>query len=628
MAESKIVEYLNKIKSAVYGRDVRTAIYNAINQCYADGKAGAIDLVARQTLETKANKSAIGAPLVAATAADMTNTSKVYVYVGSEEGYTNGNWYYYEDGAWLSGGQYNSVALGDGAISTNYIADGAVTRNKLASDVVVGVEDGSVTDASVADNAGIQIGKLANINVVVEQEEAELLTTAAFVDGVYLSSGAEVANELYSTCGPIYVGNATTLRCEFDRKNYSCQFDCFNATGTYLGRVSSGYAQAGDEKTLSVKEGTVYIRISMSTGMVYSGYVRMYLMQDVHYYDFHDTTTGRWVPLEKRAEHETHLTALDTLLWNYTKWAGKVLVTDGNSLVASVNWGSHLASFLHMTHVQCGMSGSDLTKNETTKGHSREDILNNIKDAYPAAADLVILQGDTNQGSLSGDPSDQMDGENPKQTWMARMNYMIRCIKAKFPNVVLVLMPDSIRYDSQAGQNPASPCIYYQGNAESHRAFKALADYNFCYYWPFDGDTPFNPLSVENYYSRLTAASNFTDTDGTHPNDHFAYAKGRALAHWVAGLAFHPDAPNAARTGWENYVTASITNNLTGVSNSRSAVDWQYYMPYNATLTADEGTIQSVTITMGGEDITASVYNNGRIMIDRITGDLVITASN
>lgn len=54
--------------------------------------------------------NAYGSPLVALTAADMIDTSKVYVYVGSETGYTNGNWYYYDNG-WQSGGTYNSVAV-------------------------------------------------------------------------------------------------------------------------------------------------------------------------------------------------------------------------------------------------------------------------------------------------------------------------------------------------------------------------------------------------------------------------------------------------------------------------------------------------------------------------------------
>lgn len=45
-----IQEYLDKIKNAVYGREVRQAIHDGIHACYEDGKAGAVDLVARQEI--------------------------------------------------------------------------------------------------------------------------------------------------------------------------------------------------------------------------------------------------------------------------------------------------------------------------------------------------------------------------------------------------------------------------------------------------------------------------------------------------------------------------------------------------------------------------------------------------
>ncbi len=56
-------------------------------------------------------KAGYGAPLKAATVADMTDTSKIYVYTGSETGYTAGHWYYYNGTAWTDGGVYNAVAV-------------------------------------------------------------------------------------------------------------------------------------------------------------------------------------------------------------------------------------------------------------------------------------------------------------------------------------------------------------------------------------------------------------------------------------------------------------------------------------------------------------------------------------
>lgn len=52
-----------------------------------------------------------GAPRTAATAAAMTDHSLIYVYTGSETGYTNGHWYYWDGTAWADGGVYNSTAF-------------------------------------------------------------------------------------------------------------------------------------------------------------------------------------------------------------------------------------------------------------------------------------------------------------------------------------------------------------------------------------------------------------------------------------------------------------------------------------------------------------------------------------
>lgn len=45
-----IQTYLDQIKNAQYGKDVRQSIHDGIKQCYEDGKAGAIDLTAREDI--------------------------------------------------------------------------------------------------------------------------------------------------------------------------------------------------------------------------------------------------------------------------------------------------------------------------------------------------------------------------------------------------------------------------------------------------------------------------------------------------------------------------------------------------------------------------------------------------
>ena len=72
----------------------------------------------------------------------------------------------------------------------------------------------------------------------------------------------------------------------------------------------------------------------------------------------------------------------------------------------------------------------------------------------------------------------------------------------------------------------------------------------------------------------------------------------------------------------------SITNKLTNVSNNNSAIQVDYGNSYSATITANSGyEINSLSITMGGVDITSTVFNNNEINISKVTGDLIISIS-
>ena len=70
--------------------------------------AGNID---KLTSAVQTGDRTYGSPLKAATAADMTNQKRVYVYTGSEAGYTAGHWYYHNGTSWTDGGVYNAVAV-------------------------------------------------------------------------------------------------------------------------------------------------------------------------------------------------------------------------------------------------------------------------------------------------------------------------------------------------------------------------------------------------------------------------------------------------------------------------------------------------------------------------------------
>lgn len=91
---SKISTYLSKILSAVYGREVRQSIHDAISQCYDD--------VNNPDLNTSAFKTAI------------------------------------------------QEKIDDGSIPAMTIADGSITQEKLSPDIHFGVQNGEVTPEKIA----------------------------------------------------------------------------------------------------------------------------------------------------------------------------------------------------------------------------------------------------------------------------------------------------------------------------------------------------------------------------------------------------------------------------------------------------------------------------------------------
>ena len=71
-----------------------------------------------------------------------------------------------------------------------------------------------------------------------------------------------------------------------------------------------------------------------------------------------------------------------------------------------------------------------------------------------------------------------------------------------------------------------------------------------------------------------------------------------------------------------------ITKVLTNVSTTSTLKYLFDVSKYTITLTPDDGyTIDTVTVTMGGIDVTSSTYANGKVTINGCTGDIVITAS-
>jgi hypothetical protein len=86
-------------------------------------------------INTQVGALANGSPTPVTTVAEMTDESAVYLYTGSETGYTAGNWYYYDGSAWTSGGIYGG-AVTDSTLSVA----GAPADAKAAGDAIANID--------------------------------------------------------------------------------------------------------------------------------------------------------------------------------------------------------------------------------------------------------------------------------------------------------------------------------------------------------------------------------------------------------------------------------------------------------------------------------------------------------
>lgn len=166
-----------------------------------------------------------GQPIVVDTVADMTDYDKIYLYIGNEQGYTAGDWYYY-DGAWVDGGTYGSgsseiisriedvedsvddltEAVGDGSAINN----GVITEAKLSSALIEKIQTNSV-----------------RLSILYLFGDAEELATniannsKAKMNFSYAFYNVEENKQKYGWCKLSLQGNATLA---YPKHNFNIQF--------------------------------------------------------------------------------------------------------------------------------------------------------------------------------------------------------------------------------------------------------------------------------------------------------------------------------------------------------------------------------------------------------------------
>ena len=132
-----------------------------------------------QAIEAASTIKPYGSPLVASTVAGMTDHDKVYVYVGSETGYTSGNWYYWDGSAWTSGGVYNSVAV---QTDTTLTLSGVAADAKKVGDEINDLKS-RISDIEDEIEGGVGGLDLSDLTLSATQSQTEGFSTLTLSDG-------------------------------------------------------------------------------------------------------------------------------------------------------------------------------------------------------------------------------------------------------------------------------------------------------------------------------------------------------------------------------------------------------------------------------------------------------------
>ena len=123
-------------------------------------------------------------PLVASTAAGMTDTSRIYVYTGSETGYTAGDWYYYDptDEEWKDGGIYQSSGI---ETDTTLAVAGMAADAKATGDAIAAAKSAVLAEIAPAysSSATYAVGDYVIYNLGLYRCTTAITTAEAWTSG-------------------------------------------------------------------------------------------------------------------------------------------------------------------------------------------------------------------------------------------------------------------------------------------------------------------------------------------------------------------------------------------------------------------------------------------------------------
>ena len=195
--------------------------------------------------------NALGTPLSAGTAAEMTEESAIYVYTGSEPNYEYGYWYYHDGTAWHPGGEY---------ASTDYLIDKTLSKEGQAADAKAVGDALDAVRSSIGElDAQINGGSVLGPTVITPTSENEI--------SVYISPSAGTWQTGNRRGYIIALGDSVKVSITAS-DSYTAEYAFLANNSAVAGESASivgdtvpSTLASGESVSLDVPEGAVYIYI-------------------------------------------------------------------------------------------------------------------------------------------------------------------------------------------------------------------------------------------------------------------------------------------------------------------------------------------------------------------------------
>ena len=329
-------------------------------------------------------------------------------------------------------------------------------------------------------------------------------------EGLLLATGNIQANVSFMVTDYIDIIPNTEIIIAVGNTGWPCAFCYYDEDKKYIGYVKS---VVGGENTLIVTdENAKYIRYNVikNTKQYVLTKIKIPTLVVDKFNSFIpksvDNTTNDYTCLTGEATKEL----IDTIDFNRSKWKGKKIIVDGDSITHFGQWHIWLKEWFEWATVyNHACSGQSLTilrnANDASgvgqglKGYER------VQQNYEADADAIILMGDCNNCGNQNEIGTYSD--TTEDTWCGRMNLMLDAITTKYPTKPIILISNPPR--GETNRHGINDSAHVQANAMKDLAWNRGFYYIDCYH---------TNLYRPNIPQNVTLFGN-NGKDITHPNN-------------------------------------------------------------------------------------------------------------